>query len=177
MEDFADFKWKIIVIGDPAVGKTSLMLRYTQKTFRELYIPTVGVQVSIKTVKIEGFSCSLNIWDIAGQQKFSNIRRLFYEGADAVIIVFDITDKQSFINSSNWYRDYSSLNYKKTGVLIGNKLDLAKDRVILEDWGKTLSEKMGFPYFETSAKTGQNTENIFHYLALNLYQKLTQEVK
>lgn len=171
MEDYADFKWKIVVIGDPTVGKTSLMLRYTQKTFRELYIPTVGVQVSIKTVNIDNHLCALNIWDIAGQQKFSNIRRLFYEGSDAIIIVFDITDEQSFINSSNWYKDYLSINNKKFGALIGNKIDLENKRVILEEWGKTLSEKMGFEYFETSAKNGRNIENLFHYLAQNLYQK------
>jgi len=170
MEENADFKWKIVVIGDPAVGKTSLMLRYTQKTFRELYIPTVGVQVSIKTLKIDNHLCALNIWDIAGQQKFSNIRRLFYEGTDATIIVFDITDQQSFINSSKWHNDLPPIN-KKVGALIGNKLDLEDKRVISEEWGKTLSEKMGFQYFEISAKNGHNVENLFHYLAQNLYQK------
>jgi len=173
MEENADFKWKIVVIGDPAVGKTSLMLRYTQKTFKELYIPTVGVQVSIKTVKIENHLCALNVWDIAGQQKFSNIRRLFYEGADATIIVFDITDQQSFINSSKWYNDLPSFN-KKIGALIGNKIDLENKRVISEEWGKTLSEKMGFQYFETSAKNGRNVENLFQYLAQNLYEKSSE---
>ncbi len=171
MDEHADFKWKVVVIGDPFVGKTTLMLRYTQKKFRELYIPTVGVQVSRKIIKINEFHCSLNIWDIAGQQKFSNVRRLFYEGADAVMIVFDITDKHSFVNSSTWYRDYLSLNSKNLGVLIGNKIDLENKRVILRDWGETLSEKMGFHYFETSAKNGKNVENVFIYLAENLLPK------
>jgi small GTP-binding protein len=171
MDEYADFKWKIVVIGDPFVGKTTLMLRYTQKKFRELYIPTVGVQVSRKTVKIGEYFCSLNIWDIAGQQKFSNIRKLFYEGADGVIIVFDITDKQTFINSTMWYKDYFSLTHMKFGVLIGNKIDLEQNRIILPEWGQTLAERMGLQYFETSAKTGVNFEKIFTHLAENLFER------
>ncbi len=171
MEEPADYKWKIVVIGDPSVGKTSLMLQYTQKKFRELYIPTVGVQISRKILKIQDFSCSLNIWDIAGQQKFSNVRRFFFEGADGAIIIFDLTDKQSFINSSTWYKDYLSLTHNKFGVLIGNKIDLENERVIPSEWGQTLSEKMGFHYFETSAKTGKNVESVFSHIATNLFQK------
>ena len=171
MDESAAFKWKIIVIGDPSVGKTSLMLSYTQKKFRELYVPTVGVQVSRKIVEIDNIICSLNTWDIAGQQKFSNVRRLFYEGADAVVIVFDITEKQSFVNASNWYKDYLSLNDREIGVLLGNKVDLEEQRVILGDWGRILSNKMGFQYFETSAKTGKNIESVFLYLAKILLQK------
>ncbi|MHA1651245.1 MAG: GTP-binding protein [Candidatus Helarchaeota archaeon] len=173
MEDYADFKWKIIVIGDPSVGKTTLMLRYTQKKFRELYIPTVGAQISRKIVKIEGYLCSLNIWDIAGQQKFSNIRRLFYEGADAAIIVFDLTNKTSFINSSTWYNDFSSHSDSSFGVLIGNKVDLKKNRIVLQEWGEKLAEKMGFQYFETSAKTGKNVENVFSYLATTIFESIS----
>lgn len=171
MDDPADFKWKIVVIGDPSVGKTTLMLQYTQRKFRELYIPTVGTQISRKIVHLEGKLCSLNIWDIAGQQKFSNVRKLFYEGADAVVLVFDLTDKNSFINSSKWYKDYLSFSESKLGALIGNKLDLKGNREVLEDWGHTLSEKMGFNYFETSAKTGENVENLFIYLARELLHK------
>lgn len=174
MDDQADFKWKVVVIGDPAVGKTTLMLRYTQKKFRELYVPTVGVQVSRKIVKIDDYHCSLNVWDIAGQQKFSNVRKLFYEGADAVIVVFDTTEKQSFINSSTWYKDFLSLNNINLGVLIGNKIDLEKKRVILLEWGQTLSEKMGFPYYETSAKTGKNVEKVFGFLARSLLTKFNK---
>ncbi|MHA1265719.1 MAG: GTP-binding protein [Candidatus Helarchaeota archaeon] len=171
MVDPETFKWKVVVIGDPFVGKTTLMLNYTQKKFRELYIPTVGVQVSRKIMKINEKICSLNIWDIAGQQKFAKIRHLFYEGADAVIIVFDITNKQTFINSSIWYKDYTTSTKKKFGVLIGNKRDLEKNRVIPLEWGQSLSEKMKFEYYETSAKNGYNVEKVFLYLAKILLEK------
>ncbi|NVM56001.1 MAG: GTP-binding protein [Candidatus Helarchaeota archaeon] len=178
MEESATFKWKIVVIGDPFVGKTTLMLRYTQKKFRELYIPTVGVQVSRKIVKINNIHCSLNIWDIAGQQKFSNVRKMFYEGADAVIIVFDVTDKPSFVNSSTWYNDFLSFNKDNFGILLGNKIDLEQKRVILYDWGQILSNKMAFQYFETSAKTGKNVEDLFAYIAITLLKTAREkEVK
>ncbi|MHA1311712.1 MAG: Rab family GTPase [Candidatus Helarchaeota archaeon] len=177
-----DFKYKIVVIGDPAVGKTTLMLQYTEKKFKELYIPTVGVQVSVKNVLItqddRSVRVGLYIWDIAGQVKFAKIRKLFYEGANAFIIVYDLTDKDTFINSSRWYKDISDILGKENihGVLVGNKKDLTEKREISQNSGQLLADKMGLLFFETSAKTGENVDKLFMNIANNIYENFNKKI-
>ncbi|MHA1232374.1 MAG: GTP-binding protein [Candidatus Helarchaeota archaeon] len=172
-----DYKWKIVVIGDPGVGKTTLMLQYTEKKFQELYIPTVGVQVSVKDILLTDennrtVKIALYIWDIAGQVRFSKIRKLFYEGANAFIIVYDLTDKETFINSSRWYKDVLDiLGEEIHGCLVGNKSDLP-NRVISEQSGKILADKMGLKFIETSAKTGENVDKLFFEIANKIYQTI-----
>jgi len=167
-----DYKWKIIVVGDGSVGKTTLMLQYTEKKFNELYIPTVGVQVSIKVVPIkvgkEKRSVELTIWDIAGQTKFEHIRKIFYEGASAYIILYDITKQNTFDGISYWVNDVAWAIGDKYGILIGNKKDLAKYRVIGEDQGKELAAEYHLDFLETSAKTGENVNKVFELITKNL---------
>ena len=181
-----DYKWKIVVIGDPSVGKTTLMLQYTEKKFQELYIPTVGVQVSVMDVQLTigslKYNVGLYIWDVAGQVKFSKIRKLFYEGANAFIIVYDMTDKDTFINSSRWYNDLLEILGRESihGHLVGNKKDLP-DRQISPQSGKLLADKMNLAFMETSAKTGENVDQLFLEIAENVYElvnkpKISQEV-
>lgn len=170
-----DYKWKIVVIGDPSVGKTTLMLQYTEKKFRELYIPTVGVQVSVKDVilsdeKGKDSKVGLYIWDVAGQVRFAKIRSLFYEGANAFIIIYDITNRETFINSSRWYKDLTDiLGTKIHGFLVGNKIDLP-NRQISPKSGKILADKMDLSYLETSAKTGENVDKLFSKIANKIYE-------
>ena len=167
-----DYKWKIIVIGDGSVGKTTLMLQYTEKKFKELYIPTVGVQVSIKLVPIkvgkEKRMIELTIWDIAGQTKFEHIRKIFYEGASAYLILYDITKRNSFEGISYWINDIAWVIGDKYGILIGNKKDLAKYRVVSEEEGKALAAEYHLDFMETSAKTGENVNNVFEQITKNL---------
>ncbi|MHA1270947.1 MAG: Rab family GTPase [Candidatus Helarchaeota archaeon] len=175
-----DYKWKICVVGDPSVGKTTLMLQYTEKKFQELYIPTVGVQVSVKDVLVsredndEIAKVGLYIWDIAGQVKFARIRKLFYEGANAFIIVYDLTDKESFINTSRWYNDVSDILEEEIhGCLVGNKSDLP-NRQISPKSGQLLADKMGLTFIETSAKTGENVDNLFTEIAHKIYDLINK---
>ena len=173
-----EFKWKIVVIGDPSVGKTTLMLQYTEKKFQELYIPTVGVQVSVIYVILtrdgQNYRVGLYIWDVAGQVKFAKIRRLFYEGANAFIIVYDLSDKNSFINTSRWFNDVNDiLGSKIYGFLVGNKSDLP-DRQISSNSGQVLADKMGLSFIETSAKTGHNVDILFMKIANNIYDIINE---
>ncbi|MBD3230025.1 MAG: GTP-binding protein [Candidatus Lokiarchaeota archaeon] len=176
-----DYKWKTVVLGDPSVGKTTLMLQYTEKKFRELYIPTVGVQVSVKDVILSDeignkSRIGLYIWDVAGQVRFSKIRKLFYEGANAFIIVYDVTNKETFVNSSRWYKDIMDiLGTKIHGCLVGNKIDLSTDRQISRKSGQLLADKMDLSFLETSAKTGENVDKLFNKIAQNIYQNMLSE--
>jgi small GTP-binding protein len=171
-----DFKWKVVVVGDPTVGKTTLMLRYTEKKFNELYIPTVGVQVSIKQIPIkipkkkEKRLVELNIWDIAGHVKFQHIRKIFYEGAQAFLCLYDCTNEESYNNTSEWISDIQEQIGNQYGILIGNKSDLKKQRVISAEQGKEKADSYLLDFLETSAKTGENVEDVFELLTVKLLE-------
>ncbi|MHA1131250.1 MAG: GTP-binding protein [Candidatus Helarchaeota archaeon] len=169
-----DFKWKVVVVGNPTAGKTTLMLQYTEKKFNELYIPTVGVQVSIKQVPIqvkkEKRLVELNIWDIAGHVKFQHIRKIFYEGAQAFLCLYDCTNEQSFNGVAQWINDIKDQIGNQYGILIGNKIDLKKERVISEEQGKEKAESFLLDFMETSAKTGKNVEKVFFLITSKLLE-------
>ena len=172
-----EYKWKVIVLGDPSVGKTTLMIQYTEKKFNELYIPTVGVQVSLKIVPIKvgkeknKTKAELAVWDIAGHIKFQNIRKIFYEGSSAVLFLYDITNAKTFEGISYWINDIAWVIGDKYGILIGNKKDLQKARVITEEQGKKLAAGYQLDFMETSAKTGENVNNVFDLITENLIKQ------
>ncbi len=173
------FKWKVIVLGEPTVGKTTLMLRYTEKKFNELYIPTVGVQVSVKQVPIkldkEKALVDLNIWDIAGHSKFQDIRKIFYEGANAFLLLYDITNESSFEETSYWADDLGKIIGDQYGILLGNKRDLGKQRVVKEGAGEDKAFEMGLDFFETSAKSGENVEKVFETITQKLLTRFGEQ--
>lgn len=173
-----DYRWKIIVLGEPAVGKTTLMLQYTEKKFQELYIPTVGTQVSKKELYLREADkkVELFIWDIAGQTKFMNVRKIFYDGSHGFILVYDITDDKTFVKTANWYKDIKkskAFQGNSTGLLIGNKIDLENKRKVSRKDGETLAKEMNLEFEETSAKTGENIEDIFKTIAYKLLKRVS----
>ncbi|TFG04257.1 MAG: GTP-binding protein [Promethearchaeota archaeon] len=173
------YKWKVVVIGEPSVGKTTLMLRYTEKKFNELYIPTVGVQVSVKQVPIkikkDKTLVDLNIWDIAGHIKFQHIRKVFYEGAHAFLLLYDITNETTFEGTSYWRGDIMQIIGDQYGILIGNKCDLSKERMVSEETGEERAKQYGLDFYETSAKTGENIEDVFVQITKKLLLKFGEE--
>jgi len=164
------FSFKVIVIGDPRVGKTTLILRYIDKAFRELYIPTIGVQVSLKYLELDELTqVKLHLWDIAGQDLFEKVREKFYSGSHAVLLVYDVTNPKTFRNIEKWYLDMVKVVGKLPGFLIGNKIDLTAQ---VKKWdGKDLAEKLDLQFIETSAKTGENVDLVFQELAKKLVKK------
>jgi len=162
-----DYRLKVVVIGDPNVGKTTMLLRYVDNCFQENYLPTIGVNISNKRILINGETVLLNFFDIAGQEKFELIRKVFYEGLNGTLIVFDITDKNSFNNLQNWIDDVASafLPGKIKGLIIGNKVDLRSDREITTESAKALARGIGLEYIEVSAKTGENINEAFSEIA------------
>ncbi len=173
--------FKIIVIGDPAVGKTSLLTNFCGDKFNYEYIPTVGVNITKEPVTIKDdmgkdSTVNLMIWDIAGQPQFYMLHRPYFNGADGMILVYDITRSSSFSNINNWWS--TSIKYGLSAIpriLIGNKIDLKDERKIILPMAEHLSEKINAPFYETSAMTGENVKSIFQKIAeLALRSKLEE---
>jgi Ras-related protein Rab-1A len=126
-----DFVFKILLIGDSSVGKSSLLMRFADDTFHESFLPTIGVDFKIRTIMNEGSIVKLQMWDTAGQEKFKNITTAYYKGAQGVILVFDLTDRKSFEDAKNWFAEvdkYANPNVVK--ILVGNKSDILINRKI-----------------------------------------------
>ncbi len=166
--------YKICVVGNGGVGKTSLVLRYCENTFKENYIMTIGSNFSTKTVDLQDypqFQVKLQIWDLAGQKHFSFVRPPFYRGATGIIYVFDLTRRSSFSDLIEWKAEVEKVVTQKPTLLVGNKLDLANEgnREVSEQEGDSLKSEMGARrYFETSAKKGNSIEGIFKLLTLEI---------
>jgi len=159
--------YKIIVIGDPAVGKTSLLTNFCGDKFQYEYVPTVGVNITKQKVTVKNdmgrdTNVSLMIWDIAGQPQFYMLHRPYFNGADGMMLVYDVTRSSSFSNINNWYS--TAVKYALSGIpriLIGNKIDLKDEKKIILPMAEHLSQKLNAPFFETSAMTGENVAEIF----------------
>jgi len=164
-------KFKVVVLGDPSVGKTSTILRFTDNIFLRAYIPTMGLNITKKTFNINNSTVELALWDIGGQSKFEPIREQFYEGMSFVLLLFDLTNPISFANAPNWYNDIKSYfegNQMVRGYLVGNKNDLIKERIISEIDANRLAIALDLEYIEISALTGHNIEKIFNEIANKL---------
>ena len=170
-----NFKFKIIICGDPSVGKSSLILRYTNNAFRRHYIPTLGVHVSDKIFQIEESYIQLVLWDIAGQAKFETMRQQFYLGSDGIFLIFDLSKPNSLESVSNWYYDIQNQLTDRpalTGYIIGNKKDIGQSLGSTSEKGSDLASYLNLGYIETSALTGENVEYAFYTIAQLLYNSL-----
>lgn len=168
-----EFTWKICIVGDPACGKTSLVSRYTNRSFDKFYQPTLGAQFSLKNVDLdEKNAAKVYIWDIAGQTKFSAIRKMFYEQSKAVIFVYDVTNKASFNSVDAWRADLiDALGNNFPSALLANKIDLADQRVVPTEEGFEKATDFEIPFYETSALTGEGVDEAFLNLLLLLLDR------
>jgi len=160
---------KLALLGDPAVGKTSLINQYIQHRFKENYSPTLGVNILTKDIILDDINANVRLvlWDIAGQDKYDLSRRMFFQGCMGALFVYDITRQSTLNNIENkWLVDFNEFTEKNpVYVLIGNKLDLENSKVITTEMGKELAGKINaVDFIETSAKYGDNVENAFKKL-------------
>ena len=168
------YNFKIVVCGDPSVGKTSTILRFTDNAFMRTYIPTLGVSISEKILKIGKLHINLILWDIAGQSKFELMRRHFYQGTEGIILIFDLTNRKSFESLPSWCKDLEKnvtpRRGKLVGFILGNKEDLVSERKVSAEEAKKIAQEFNLEYIETSAKTGKNVEKSFIKLSESLIQ-------
>ncbi|TXT61950.1 MAG: hypothetical protein BAJALOKI3v1_710003 [Promethearchaeota archaeon] len=163
--------FKVVIIGDPAVGKTSLLTRFSSNKFEKKYLPTVGVNITKEQLEVENpmgeeVVVNLMMWDVAGQPQFYMLHRPYFNGADGMILVFDVTRSSSFSNVKNWYN--TAVKYGLSGaprILVGNKIDLKDERKIIVPMMEHLGDELNAPYFETSALTGENVKTMFMKMA------------
>jgi len=160
------FNFKVVIVGDGAVGKTTLIRRHAKGKFEFDVLPTIGVDITSKRYKLpSGLLLMLSIWDIAGQELFKTVRHEYYRGASGAMLVFDLTSSESFWRVKTWYVDLrDNLQKRIPTVLMGNKKDLGAHRAVMESEAKDLAEGYGFRYFETSALTGENVDKAFYNL-------------
>ncbi|MFX1321788.1 MAG: Rab family GTPase [Promethearchaeota archaeon] len=162
------YKFKVVVCGDPGVGKTSTILRFTDNAFRRTYIATIGVSISEKNVLIDKDTVNFILWDIAGQLKFEMMRKHYYKGAEAAFLIFDLTNPESLKNIPKWYQDITKevkLNHNLPMMIIGNKCDLTEKRMIKRKEAEDIAKKLSLDYYETSALTGENIHDVFKQIA------------
>ncbi len=164
-----DYLFKVIVVGDGAVGKTAITIRFAEGRFEEHYKMTIGVDFAIKLIQIEGYKVKLQVWDTGGQERFSYIRPLYYKGAMAALAIFDLTNRESYDNLPKWFQEVADNCGAIPLMLIGNKSDLP-DRAVESSEAQGLAQQMGITYFEASAKSGQNINSLFHQLGTLLLQ-------
>ncbi|KAL6865149.1 hypothetical protein ACP4OV_016300 [Aristida adscensionis] len=157
-----DYLFKLLLIGDSSVGKSCLLLRFADDAYVDTYISTIGVDFKIRTVDLDGKTVKLQIWDTAGQERFRTITSSYYRGAHGIIIVYDVTDMESFNNVKQWLSEidrYASDNVCK--LLVGNKCDLVDSKVVETEKAKAFADSLGIPFIETSAKESINVEEAF----------------
>jgi small GTP-binding protein len=167
-----DLMFKILILGDSGVGKSSLFLRYTKNEFNADMRSTIGVEFGLKFLKIEDFQLKIQIWDTAGQERYRAITSSYYKGSHGCFIVYDITNEASFENVEKWYEHVQKEAGKDISIiLVGNKCDLENERKVSKEKGQDKAKNLNCAFFETSALSGINIAEIFDDLANNIYEK------
>ncbi|XP_049851497.1 uncharacterized protein LOC126326081 [Schistocerca gregaria] len=168
-----DYLFKLLLIGDSGVGKSSLLLRFADNTFTESFISTIGVDFKIRTIPIDGTTVKLQIWDTAGQERFRTITSSYYRGAHGIIVVYDITHQDTFNNVQKWLQEidrYACENVHK--ILVGNKSDLVSHRRVPIEVAQEFANSLNLIFLETSAKNSNNVEEAFTKMARAIKEKI-----
>jgi len=163
------YTFKLVLLGDSAVGKSSLVLRFVKEKFFEYQESTIGAAFLTQTVALEDFTVKFEIWDTAGQERYHSLAPMYYRGAAAAIVVYDITNMGSFVRAKQWVKELQRAgNTNIVIALAGNKLDLKDQRQVEPEEAKTYSDDAGILFTETSAKINHNVTELFKTIARRL---------
>ncbi|KAG9398593.1 GTP-binding protein of the rab [Aphanomyces cochlioides] len=171
-----DSMYKMLLVGDLGVGKSSLALRFADGTFFESSIATVGVDFKVKTIELDGKTIKLHVSDIAGQERFRDVATNYFHGAHGILVVYDVTDSESFQHVKEWLDEIDKKASEHVNkLLVGNKSDLTAERAVSTDAGKEFADSCGMDFLETSAKSGHNVNEAFTILAAQVKERLPDQ--
>ena len=181
-DGFEGYKFRVVLLGEAAVGKTSLVRRYTENVFDEEYKQTIGTTFATKDIDVtdgEGNvrKVRLNIWDMGGQSTYRELRRQFMKGASGAVIVYDVTRPETFMAMNNWFESFKEVCPDSPVIISANKVDLAESRMVPQEPGMMLRDWFQAEYFETSAKTGDEVSKVFIRVAEVVLEKALSESK
>ncbi len=166
-----DFLVKLLLIGDSGVGKSCLLLRFSDDSFTHNFIATIGIDFKVKTIDLDGRKIKLQIWDTAGQERFHTITTAYYRGANGMVLVYDVSDEKTFENVGHWIQQtelHATQGVNK--MILGNKCDMPT-RVVSTERGQTLAAEHKIKFFETSAKSNQNVSEAFLAITRDVVQR------
>jgi len=176
-----DIHIKVLMLGDSGTGKTSLLLRYCDNTFSPSLTSTLGIDFKIKHITVEDLKTKLQIWDTAGQERFRAITTSYFKGSNAVMLVYSVTDRDTFDNINKWCRQIRELGDLNTNILlVGNKCDEKFNRVVSNQEAQEMAKKHNVTYMEVSAKEdkeGTSVEDAFTQITLETKRRMLGEIK
>ena len=165
-EEEYDYIFKVLLIGNSDVGKSSLILRYVDQIWNDVFVPTIGVDFKVKSLQIDNKRVKMQIWDTAGQERFRNVISSYFKGAHGILLIYDISARDSFKELENWLGEVErNATPQVLKILIGNKCDLDEQRQITVDEGEAFAARNGMKFIETSAKNNTNVNEAFEALA------------
>lgn len=170
-----DYLFKLLLIGDSGVGKTSVLFRFSDDAFNSTFISTIGIDFKIRTIELGDKKIKLQIWDTAGQERFRTITTAYYRGAMGILLVYDITNEKSFENIKTWIKNieqHASADVEK--MILGNKCDMEDKRKITKEQGEQLAKEYNVKFMETSAMNRTNVEKAFTEIASDIKNKMDQ---
>jgi len=171
-----DHLFKLVLIGDSGAGKSCLLLRFADDSFTDSYITTIGVDFRFKTIPVDKKTIKLQIWDTAGQERFRTITSAYYRGADAIFLVYDTCDRESFAHIDDWLNEVNKyVNENTCKILVGNKCDLTAERQVSTEEAKKKAEDLGIAFVETSAKDATNVDTAFQMMSHELINKREEQ--